>query len=244
MKLFLIFLITWFISLSGIAREYETIKVSGDLELIKISDNAYVHVSYSELPEFGRFSSNGLIYIDSGKGYLFDTPMTDSMTKELVDWIVNSLDIEIVGFVPNHWHADCMGGLNYLHSIGIDSYAHQMTIDIAEAAGLPKPTYGFNDSLFLNLNDKPVECYYHGAAHSLDNIVVWIPDEGILFAGCMVKEYGARGLGNTGDGDLNEYPGTIDKVMARFPLAKIVIPGHGQVGGMELLRHTKELLTN
>ncbi len=160
MKPFLILLITWFISLSGTTQEYETIKVSGDIELIKISENAYVHVSYSELPEFGRFSSNGLIYIDNGKGYLFDTPMTDFLTKELVDRIVDSLDIEIVGFVPNHWHEDCMGGVNYLHSIRIESYAHQMTIG---------------------------------------------------------------------------------KVIARFPTAKIVIPGHGQVGGMELLCHTKEL---
>lgn len=187
MKPFLILLITWFISLSGTTQEYKTIKVSGDLELIKISENVYIHVSYSELPEFGRFSSNGLIYIDNGKGYLFDTPMTDSMTKVLVDWIVNSLDVEIVGFVPNHWHADCMGGLNYLHSIGIDSYAHQMTIDIAKAEGLPVPSHGFKDSLTLDHNGKPVECYYPGAAHSLDNIVLWIPDEGILFAGCMVK---------------------------------------------------------
>ena len=160
MKPFLIFLITWLLSLSGINREYEIINISGDIELIKISENAYIHVTYSELPEFGRFSSNGLLYIDNGKGYLFDTPMTDSMTKELVDWIVDSLDVEI------------------------------------------------------------------------------------LFAGCMVKEYGARGLGNTADGDLREYPVTIDKVTARFPTAKIVIPGHGQVGGMELLRHTKELSTN
>jgi len=118
-----------------------------------------------------------------------------------------------------------------------------MTIDIAKANNLPVPANGFKDSLQLQLGDKVIKCYYFGAAHSLDNIAVWIPSEQILFPGCIVKSINSRDLGNIVDGDLSAYPKTIDKLIKRFPMAKIVIPGHGPFGGYELIKHTKELAT-
>lgn len=226
----------------GLAQKGELIRISKDLELIKLSDHAYVHVSWENSPVFGRFSSNGLIYVQNGQGYLLDTPATDSLTRVLVEWVRDSLQTTITTFIPNHWHSDCMGGLKYLQSIGVDSYANQMTISITRSKGLPVPSHGFKDSLSLALNGIPVKCYYLGAAHSMDNIVVWLPPEKILFAGCMAKEAAAKGMGNTVDGDLTQWPKTIDKVMAKFRDATIVIPGHGQIGGQEVLRHTRELL--
>jgi metallo-beta-lactamase class B len=226
----------------GFAQKGESIRISKDMELIRISDHAYVHVTWEDSPVFGRFSSNGLIYIQNGQGYLFDTPANDSLTKLLFDWVADSLHTKITAFVPNHWHSDCMGGLKYLQSIGVESYANQMTIEIARKKGLPVPVHGFKDSLSLALNGHPVKCYYLGAAHSMDNIVVWIPDEKILFAGCMAKESAAKGMGNTVDGDLTAWPKTIDRVIKKFPGVKLVIPGHGQTGGQEVLTHTRELL--
>jgi len=64
----------------------------------------------------------------------------------------------------------------------------------------------------------------------------------VLFPGCLVKEMNAKGLGNTVDGNLKAYPQTIENVLRKFPDAKIVIPGHGAFGGIELVRHTNELL--
>jgi metallo-beta-lactamase class B len=62
-----------------------------------------------------------------------------------------------------------------------------------------------------------------------------------IFAGCMVKSAKSDDLGNTVDGDLTVYPQTIDKLIKKFPMAQIVIPGHGEPGGVELIMHTKEL---
>ena len=58
----------------------------------------------------------------------------------------------------------------------------------------------------------------------------------------MIKSMDAKDLGNTADGDLSAYPGTIDKLINKFPSVQIVIPGHGAIGGFELIRHTKELI--
>ena len=117
-----------------------------------------------------------------------------------------------------------------------------MTIDLAEANGKPVPRHGFTDSLRLVLGGETVECHYLGGGHTADNIVVWIPSEKILFAGCMVKDVHSKGLGNLSDANLEEWLPTVQKVTARFPDACIVIPGHGQIGGKEILVHTSKLL--
>jgi len=244
MRILAIIIISGFIQCNEYSQTgYKKIRVSKDIELIKLSENAFVHVSYSYLPEFGRFPSNGLIFINGSEAFLFDTPVSDSLTSDLVSWLKDSMNLKIMGFVPNHWHNDCMGGLGYLQNHGIESYANQITIDIARTKLLPVPEHGFMDSLQLQLGDKLIKCYFFGAAHTSDNIVTWIPSERILFAGCMIRSADSEDLGNTADGDLNSYPATVDRLINRFSFAKIVIPGHGQFGGPELLKHTKELLT-
>ena len=218
------------------------IQISDDIELIQLSEKAYVHVSVSEIQGFGNVSSNGLIFLIGDEAFLFDTPVTNRQTETLVKWIADSLSATVTAFVPTHWHEDCLGGLDYLHSIGITSYANQMTIDIAKANKKSVPRHAFIDSLRLNLRGDIVECHYFGGAHTADNIVVWIPSEKILFAGCMLKDIHSKGLGNLSDAVLEEWFPTIQKVTTKFHDAKIVIPGHGQIGGIELLEHTSKLL--
>ena len=239
----MIFILVGLIQLHGFPQNnYQRIKVSEDIELVKLSENAYLHVSTSEITGFGLVQSNGLIFVNRKNTFLFDTPVTDSQTKDLVEWIKDSLKLKIVGFAPNHWHSDCMGGLGYLQSQGIESYASQKTIEIARTKNLPVPAHGFKDSLQLHIGNKLIDFYYLGAAHTLDNIVVWIPSEQILFAGCMVKSLSSKNLGNMADGDPIAYPKTIDKLIRKFPSATIVIPGHGEFGGIELIKHTRELI--
>ena len=222
---------------------YSHIKVSDDIEIIKISDHVFAHVSYALMGNYGRVPSNGMIFVAGKEALLFDTPVNDSLTKDLVRWITDSLKVRIVGFVTNHWHIDCMGGLNYIHSLGIPSYANEKTRAIAESKNLPIPQKGFTDSLILHLGDRVVICKYYGPAHTIDNIVTWIPSEQILFGGCMVKELKSMTLGNIEDADLPAWPETIRRVIYAYPSARVVIPGHGSVGGTELLDHTLELLT-
>jgi len=236
-------LLLLFASTSNAQEILKKITVNNDLEIVQLTPNVYQHISYAEFSGFGRVECNGMILKADDKAFLFDTPPTEQLTKQLVEWITQTLKLKVVGFVPNHWHSDCIGGLAYLQSIGVESYANQMTIDIAKAKNLPVPAHGFKDSLNLQLGSTSFNCYYFGAGHSMDNIVVWIPSEKVLFPGCLVKEVNAKGLGNTVDGDMNAYPQTIEKVLQKFPDAKFVIPGHGASGGIELVRHTREMLS-
>jgi metallo-beta-lactamase class B len=231
-----------FFAFSAQAQVGRHYRVSPDIEVNRISPHAYVHVSYASLPEFGRFGSNGVILVDGDRALLFDTPVTDSLTALLVTWIADSLHAHVVGFAPNHWHNDCMGGLGYLQKCGIPSYACSQTIQIAKAKGLPVPDHGFADSLTLRVGGLTADCRYFGPAHAKDNIVVWIPSDSVLFAGCMAKEVQAKSLGNLSDADLAAWPRTMESVIRAFSSAKVVVPGHGAVGGREVLEHTMELL--
>lgn len=65
-----------------------------------------------------------------------------------------------------------------------------------------------------------------------------------MFGGCLVKSLNARNLGNTEDGDLAAYPITLKKVKETYPEAKIVVPGHGRPGGIELIDYTIKLCHN
>jgi glyoxylase-like metal-dependent hydrolase (beta-lactamase superfamily II) len=84
--------------------------------------------------------------------------------------------------------------------------------------------------------------FYPGEGHTRDNIVVWFPARRVLFGGCVVKSIEAGGLGNVNDANLESWPATIGKVMARYPNAKYVIPGHQRWSGRDALRHTLALL--
>lgn len=84
----------------------------------------------------------------------------------------------------------------------------------------------------------PLEIFYPGAAHAPDNVVVWIPAARVLFGGCAVRPGDSSSPGNTDDADIENWPTAIEKVLARYSMAEVVVPGHGAPGGPELLMHT------
>ena len=220
------------------------LKISDDLEISQLTDNCFLHVSYYDLENAAHFPANGMVFVDHGEAIILDTPWRDEETNLLIEWIQNELDVKIIGCVVNHWHIDCMGGLKAIHRAGIASYAHEKTRQIASEKQLPLPEHVFKDSLIIPVGQKQLVCKYLGAAHTLDNIVVWQPDDKVLFAGCMVKALNWRTLGNMRDGDHEDYPITLKRVLNEFPDCNIVIPGHGRVGDRSLITHTISLCDN
>jgi len=55
------------------------IKINDDLELIPISKNAYIHISYPIIEPYGRVACNGLIYISNNEAIIADTPATAAL---------------------------------------------------------------------------------------------------------------------------------------------------------------------
>lgn len=224
------------------AQNKDEIIVDRDIQLIHLQDSVYVHVTWHHLESFGRFPSNGLIAIKGGKVLMVDTPMDNAKTERLVKYLRDSLSVEVTKLVIGHFHDDCMGGLEYLQSIGVESIANSMTIDKCKEIGLPVPSTPFTDSLTFDFNGEQIDCRYFGGGHSFDNITVWLPGKKILFGGCLVRSAHTQSLGNLSDAVVSDWDSTINKVMKTYPDIQTVIPGHGDLGGTELLTHTIELV--
>lgn len=221
----------------------DKIEVSDDLEILKLSDNIYLHRSFLETQKWGKVGANGLILIKDNQALLIDTPWNNEQTEELNKWIESSLHATIKTVIPTHWHEDRMGGLTYLQSKGVKSYANQQTIELTKAKHLPIPDTGFKDSLNVNFQGIDLKLYYPGGGHTTDNIIVWIPSEDILFGGCFVKDLQSSNLGNLADADVEAWPASMKWVLNKFPNVKTVVPGHGNIGGCNLLTYTLELLS-
>ena len=209
----------------------QRIKVTDKLELIKLSPETYMHISEG---------SNGMVTINNGEGIIVSTPPTDEATSELIKWVIDSLKVKITGVVIDSWHPDNMEGLDVFQSLHIKSYANEMTRKIAAEKGLPIPQIGFTGKMELKVGSKKLVLQYFGPAHTSDGIVVWIPEEKILFGNNGVRNYNGW-IGNIGDATLGKWSGTIEKIRAEFGSAKYVIPGHGSYGGPELLDYTINL---
>jgi len=185
-----------------------------------------------------------MISISGNECVIIDTPVNDEQSKSLIDYLHDELKLEIKGVISCHWHVDCMGGINEFHKNNIPSYSLKLTREIAQEKKLPLPQNTFTDSLKIKFGRDEVIAKYFGGGHTIDNIVVWFPSENILFGGCLIKAMKWNGLGNLADAVVGEWEETVRKVKASFPEATIVVPGHDEYGGLELLDHTIELVKN
>ncbi|MBX2917462.1 MAG: subclass B1 metallo-beta-lactamase [Cyclobacteriaceae bacterium] len=212
------------------------------LVIKKLSDKVYQHISFLNTESFGRVECNGMIVINGNEAIVFDTPTDDAGTTALLNYLATQ-NKAVKAVVATHFHNDCVGGLQEFHARGIPSYANSLTIQlIKEKAEGNIPQNGFDQELELEVGQQPVITTFIGNGHTRDNVVAYFPEQQALFGGCLVKEVGAS-KGYLGDADTLMWSGTIAKLKAKYPHLKVVIPGHGNPGGAELLDYTEKLFS-
>lgn len=239
LKLSIFFLFSIFLAFSC-QKEIPDSYLSNDLEIKKISEHCYVHISYLGSKEKGLIGCNGMLVVSKDEVLVFDTPTNEKASMELLDFIEKAWEKKVVGVVLNHFHVDCLGGLKSFHKKGITSYAHHKTLELGAEDEFAKPQQIFENLLELKVGDEKVVNAFMGPGHTLDNIVSYFAPDKVLFGGCFVKSLQA-GKGNLADANLLEWSNSIEKTKSRFPDARIIIPGHGKYGGPELLDYTAEM---
>ena len=91
--------------------------------------------------------------------------------------------------------------------------------------GLTRPTTTFADSLTIDLGNRVVELRHLGRGHTAGDIVVWLPDERICFAGDLVEAQAAPYMGDAHVGEWSTT--TLDGVAALD--ADQLVGGRGDV---------------
>ena len=226
-------------------KEFKPIEVyhSEDLIIIQISDNAFLHTSFLQTNDFGKVPCNGMVVRNSNEVVVFDTPTNNKSADELIKFIKQKLHSKISAVIPTHFHDDCLGGLESFHQSKIPSFGNFSTIEFAKASNAVTPQNSFNDSLKLNIGNTYSIVKYFGQGHTKDNVVGYFPNDNILFGGCLIKELDAT-KGYLGDANVEEWANTVEKIKQQYPHVKMVIPGHGEVGGKDLLDYTIKLFKN
>lgn len=210
------------------------------LVIKQVSPNVYKHVSYLQTNDFGNVPCNGMIYITDNKALVFDTPTTDLVSVELINWITKNKNALVAGVVVNHFHDDCLGGLQGFHNHNVKSYASNKTIALAIKDSVTVPEIGFETKLNLTLGNNKIITQFLGEGHTKDNTVSYLENEKVLFGGCMIKSLNAK-KGYLGDANITKWSTTVAKVKTTFPEIKTVIPGHGKSGDTALLDYTIKL---
>lgn len=176
-----------------------------------------------------------------------DACSTERRTRAFLDAVAATTRLPVRTLVNTHHHPDHTAG-NGLFA-GATIVAHDNARQEMLALGVPRNTgiwtdvdYGdlplappfltFADRLTLWADDLRCELLFAGRpAHTTNDIVVWIPEHSVLFAGDLVFNGGTPFLLS------GSVLGAIE-VLEKFlkPLgARTIVPGHGPVTGPEVI---------
>jgi glyoxylase-like metal-dependent hydrolase (beta-lactamase superfamily II) len=88
------------------------------------------------------------------------------------------------------------------------------------------PTISFNDRLKLDLGDLTLELSYFGHAHSQGDIVVFVPEEGLLFMGDLYADSRIPWFPEETELDVPRWLASLDSVLEREQDIGLIVSGH------------------
>ena len=175
---------------------------------------------------------------------VIDTCFTEKRTRALVDTIGSVTSLPLRTLINTHHHGDHTHG-NYLLPaatiIGHELCREEMVASGHIATGLfPGVDWGqlqvappfvcFEQRLDVYVDDRKVELDFVGPAHTTNDVIAWLPQHRVLFAGDLVFN------GGTPFVVMGSVAGSIEAVARLRALgAETIVPGHGGVCGPDVL---------
>lgn len=100
------------------------------------------------------------------------------------------------------------------------------------------PNVTFDGQMVLHGSQRSAEVFTYGAGHTPSDALLFLPSEGILFAGDLLSVQCHPYLA---DGDPGEISRILDNINQLKP--KIIVPGHGELGDSQDVRAMAQYLT-
>ncbi len=114
---------------------------------------------------------------------------------------------------------------------GLSTTAAFPGVDFGHGAVTP-PFVTFETALRVWVNDQPVELRHLGPAHTTNDVIAWVPDQRVLYAGDLLFN------GGTPFVMMGSVAGSLAALEELRRLdAETIVPGHGPVGGPGLIEH-------
>jgi glyoxylase-like metal-dependent hydrolase (beta-lactamase superfamily II) len=193
---------------------------------------------------------------------VFDALASPRQGEQLLRTIRRVTDRPIAWLVLTHHHPDHHFGAVVLRKAGARVIAHPdkralaseggedaLMADWVRVVGLDamrgfefadtpdRPVTTFDT---LRLGGKTIVITHPGPGHSAGDLLVWLPEERVLFAGDVLVE---DGVSMVVDGNSSELLRVLDTVDRMNPT--VVVPGHGAIPARpaDLVRRTRDYLT-
>lgn len=209
--------------------------------LIQVGRQTYAYVQ-----DDGTWWINNAGFVAGDDGViLIDTCSTEERTRSLLEAVRTVTDAPIRLVVNTHHHGDHTYGNHLTAPAAI--VAHRACRSEALATGiklypetfaqpnwgdlqLSPPTVTFESRLDLWAGETLIELHHIGGpAHTVGDVVVWVPSERVLYTGDLVFH------GGTPFVLMGSVEGSIRSLdVLRGFGARVVVPGHGQTCGPEV----------
>jgi metallo-beta-lactamase class B len=198
---------------------------------------------------------NSLVYIGGDHVTVIGATWTPATAERVIAAVAKITPLPITEVVNTNHDLDRAGGNAAFRKIGAKIVAIALTRDLLaqEGAAAVKDT----KAMFPDYPDVPVVLpdtlepddftlqngairgLYLGPSHKPDDIFVWLPNEKVLYGGCILKTR----LGNMAGADPIEYSKTLRKLKAlNLPIETIVAGHMSAVHGPELIDRYLDLL--
>lgn len=230
--------------------------------LVQVAESVYAYVQ----PDGGWCLNNAGVIVGpaaadpAGSGnetdsavVLIDTAATEKRTRALAAAVEQVAPFGPTHLVNTHFHGDHTFGNSYFKPRAT-IIAHEACAAEQQEAGLglrglwPDVDWGqtpvtgpditYSGALTLDFGGRRICLQHPRPAHTVGDTVAWLPDDGVLFAGDIVwSRTTPFCLMGSVTGSLEE----ISRLRALEPT--VIVPGHGPVGGAELLDSTEAYLS-
>jgi len=234
------------------------------LGLVKLWDRCY---AYMQKDEGLGWSNAGMIRGKDGSlliDTLFDLNLTKTMLSQIqrkvgkpIKWVVNThhngdhcwgnqlvKDAEIIGhrMFPEELMKMPPETMEMMMSASADipgMAALKEAMEPFDFSGieLTPPTRLFDDELTLVIDDSAVKIIHVGPAHTSTDVIVFFPEEKILYAGDIIFRL-CTPIG--WEGTFDKWIAALDRIVALGP--NKIVPGHGPLCGVEGATEMKEYL--
>ena len=239
-----------------------TIQAEVRVEPLKVGAHSYYvlgEAGAASSANEGYMSNAGFVVTDEGV-VVFDTLGTAVLGQKLLAAIKKVTDKPIKRLIVSHYHADHIYGMQVFQDLGVEIWAHSLGQEYFNSEAAAKLMVQRREDLFPWVDEKSrlvaadkwlsgdvdfkmgglhFQLRHVGPAHAADDIVMFVKEDAVLYAGDLVF------IGRVpfvGDADSRSWLVALDKIIDFKP--KFMITGHGPASSNPIqdLKFTRDYL--
>jgi glyoxylase-like metal-dependent hydrolase (beta-lactamase superfamily II) len=212
-------------------------------KVVKVNERVYALLGPMELPDRKNqgYMVNSVLVVGDAGAIVVDTGFTDEIGAMLAKTVASLTRKPVTHVINTHHHGD--------HSLGNTAFPNARILSSEECRKLMESTgaewiamieslvgrkfpntksipasqtYANNSKTEITLNGVKMVFWVPEAAHTLGDLMIWLPDDQVLLSGDIIVN---KVTPNFRDAKLKEWINALGEVQG-LPV-KIIVPGHG-----------------